>query len=203
VTATQENFKESMNDPRKDTMGDSMADTGADQAATAEDAGSLPYEELQSALQAAHTQVEEQRNQLLRTRAEMENLRRRAERDLENAHKYSLERFINEILPIKDSLEMGLQVVSEDATETVDMDKVREGMDLTLKMMQALLQKMAVREINPLGEKFNPDMHQAMMAQEATDAEPNTVLAVYQKGYSLNDRVVRPAMVVVSKAPLS
>ena len=188
MTATQENFKEATAD----------AMTDADHQAAAENAELMPYEQLQSALYEAHTQAEEQRNQLLRTRAEMENLRRRAERDLENAHKYGLERFINEILPVKDSLEMGLSVASDEST---DIAKIREGMDLTLKMMQALLQKMAVREINPLGEKFNPDMHQAMMAQPTTEAEPNTVLAVYQKGYSLNDRVVRPAMVVVAKAP--
>ena len=194
MTATQENFKE----PIADAMTDGMTDTGADHQAAAEKAELMPYEQLQSALQEAHTQAEEQRNQLLRTRAEMENLRRRAERDLENAHKYGLERFINEILPVKDSLEMGLSVASDEST---DIAKIREGMDLTLKMMQALLQKMAVREINPLGEKFNPDMHQAMMAQPTADVEPNTILAVYQKGYSLNDRVVRPAMVVISKAP--
>ena len=188
MTATQENFKEATAD----------AMTDVDHQPAAENAELMPYEQLQSALCEAHTQAEEQRNQLLRTRAEMENLRRRAERDLENAHKYGLERFINEILPVKDSLEMGLSVASDEST---DIAKIREGMDLTLKMMQALLQKMAVREINPLGEKFNPDMHQAMMAQTSADAEPNTVLAVYQKGYSLNDRVVRPAMVVVAKAP--
>ncbi len=198
MTATQENFKESMNDPIKDTDAHNQAGSQADAENIVE---SVSYEQLLLTLQETRAQADEHRDQLLRTRAEMENLRRRAERDLENAHKYGLERFINEILPVKDSLEMGLLVVSKDSAEAVDMDKVREGMDLTLKMMQALLQKMAVREINPLGEKFNPDRHQAMMAQETTDAEPNTVLAVYQKGYSLNDRVVRPAMVVVSKAP--
>lgn len=185
MTATQENFKE----PRTDASANNQAD--------AENiAESVPYEQLLLTLQEARAQADEHRDQLLRTRAEMENLRRRAERDLENAHKYGLERFINEILPVKDSLEMGSVAASD---ESADIAKIREGMDLTLKMMQALLQKMAVREINPLGEKFNPDMHQAMAAQLSTDVEPNTVLAVYQKGYSLNDRVVRPAMVVVSK----
>lgn len=191
MTATQENFKESMSDAIADASTDGQ--TGAENIA-----GSVAHEQLLLTLQEARTQADEHRDQLLRTRAEMENLRRRAERDLENAHKYGLERFINEILPVKDSLEMGLTVASDEST---DIAKIREGMDLTLKMMQALLQKMAVREINPLGEKFNPDMHQAMMAQATADAEPNTVLAVYQKGYSLNDRVVRPAMVVVAKAP--
>lgn len=186
MTATQENFNESMaNNPN-----------------AAEDiTESLSHEELISALQEARAQADEQRDQLLRVRAEMENLRRRAERDLENAHKYGLERFINEVLPVKDSLEMGLAVVSDDSVEGVDIGKVREGMDLTLKMMQSLLQKMAVSEINPLGEKFNPDMHQAMTVQPSADVDPNSVLAVYQKGYLLNDRVVRPAMVIVSKAP--
>lgn len=191
MTATQENFKEPMSDAIADASTDGQ--TGAENTA-----GSVAHEQLLLTLQEARAQTDEHRDQLLRTRAEMENLRRRAERDLENAHKYGLERFINEILPVKDSLEMGLTVAGDEST---DIAKIREGMDLTLKMMQALLQKMAVREINPLGEKFNPDMHQAMMAQAAADVEPNTVLAVYQKGYSLNDRVVRPAMVVVAKAP--
>ena len=187
MTATQENLKESKTDNQANVQNgaENMDET-------------VSYEQLLLTLQDARAQADEHANQLLRTRAEMENLRRRAERDLENAHKYGLERFINEILPVKDSLEMGVTVASDESTDIV---KIREGMDLTLKMMQALLQKMAVREINPLGEKFNPDMHQAMAAQPTPDAEPNTVLAVYQKGYSLNDRLVRPAMVVVSKAP--
>ncbi len=186
MTATQENLKEPMPGNSTDN-----------QAGVENTTESMPYEQLLLTLQDTRIQADEHWNQLLRTRAEMENLRRRAERDLENAHKYGLERFINEILPVKDSLEMGLVVASDEST---DIAKIREGMDLTLKMMQTLLQKMAVREINPLGEKFNPDRHQAMAAQPNADVEPNTILAVYQKGYSLNDRVVRPAMVVVSKA---
>ena len=186
MTAIQENLKEP------------VADNPAAVESTTE---SVPYAQLLLTLEDARAQADEHWNQLLRTRAEMENLRRRAERDLENAHKYGLERFISEILPVKDSLEMGLAAVSGAAVEAVDIAKVREGMDLTLKMMQSLLQKMAVREISPLGEKFNPDLHQAMTVQPTAEAEPNTVVAVYQKGYSLNDRLVRPAMVVVSRAP--
>lgn len=157
----------------------------------------ISYEQLLLTLQDAQTKADEHWNQLLRTRAEMENLRRRAERDVENAHKYALEKFVDELLPVRDSLEMGLIAASD---EEADIVKIREGFDMTVKMMRSAMEKMGVKEINPLGEKFNPELHQAMVAQEAADAEPNTVLAVYQKGYLLNDRVVRPALVVVSKA---
>lgn len=158
----------------------------------------VSYEQLALTLQDAQTKADDYWNQLLRVRADMENLRRRAERDLENAHKYALERFIGELLPVKDSLEMGLVAASD---ETADIVKVREGLDLTVKMMQSAVQKAGVREIDPQGEKFNPELHQAMTTQGNADVEPNTVVAVYQKGYLLNDRVVRPAMVVVSKKP--
>lgn len=182
MTATQENFKEAVTE---------------DQATDESAAEPVPYEQLLLTLQDARVKADDHWNQLLRSRAEMENLRRRAERDLENAHKYSLERLVGELLPVADSLEMGVTAASNEA---VDIVKVREGMDLTLRMMQALLQKIGVREVNPQGEKFNPEMHQAMAVQPSADVEPNTVLAVYQKGYLLNDRLVRPAMVVVAKA---
>lgn len=157
----------------------------------------IPYEQLLLTLQDTQAKADEHWNQLLRTRAEMENLRRRAERDVESAHKYALEKFVDELLPVRDSLEMGLVTVGDEAADIV---KIREGFDMTVKMMRSAMEKMGVKEINPQGEKFNPELHQAMVAQEAADAEPNTVLAVYQKGYLLNDRVVRPALVVVSKA---
>lgn len=168
---------------------------GAQPEAAAE---AVSYEQLALTLQNAQIKADDYWNQLLRVRADMENLRRRAERDLENAHKYALERFVGELLPVQDSLEMGLVAASE---ETADIAKVREGLELTVKMMQSAVQKAGVREIDPQGEKFNPEMHQAMTTQENADLEPNTVVAVFQKGYLLNERLVRPAMVVVSKKP--
>ncbi len=168
---------------------------GAQPEAAAE---AVSYEQLALTLQDAQGKADDYWNQLLRARADMENLRRRAERDLENAHKYALERFVGELLPVQDSLEMGLVAASE---ETADIAKVREGLELTVKMMQSAVQKAGVREIDPQGEKFNPAMHQAMTTQENADLESNTVVAVFQKGYLLNERLVRPAMVVVSKKP--
>ncbi len=162
--------------------------------------GELPlptYDELQQMLTESQAKAEEYWNQLLRVQAESENSRRRAERDVENAHKYALERFVNELLPVKDSLEMGEAAASADGA---DLAKVHEGLELTGKMLAAAIAKFGVVEINPMGEKFNAERHQAMAMQDLPDAAPNTVIAVYQKGYQLNDRLVRPAMVVVASA---
>ncbi|MDT8404836.1 nucleotide exchange factor GrpE [Sulfuriflexus sp.] len=149
-------------------------------------------------LEDARAKVDEHWNLYLRTQAELENLRRRAERDVQNAHKFGLEKFINELLPVIDSMEMGMAAANAE-DETVK--PLLEGMELTLKMFQSVLEKMGVSVVNPENEVFNPDFHQAMSMQETADVEPNTVLAVMQKGYVLNERLVRPAMVVVSKAP--
>lgn len=158
------------------------------------DAG-LSHEQLLLTLQDAQAKADQHWNQLLLARAEVENVRRRAERDIEGAHKYALERFVNELLPVKDSLELGLAAAGEGA----DVAKLREGIELTLKMLAAALEKFGVKTIDPKGEKFNPDLHQAMAMQEVRDVESNVVLTVYQKGYTLNDRLIRPAMVAVSR----
>ena len=146
-------------------------------------------------LQEAQAQAEEHWNHVLRLQAELENIRRRAERDVQAAHKYALEKFVNELLPVKDSLELGESAAS---VENTNIEKVREGIELTLKMMTDAMAKFGVAEINPQGQPFNPDLHQAMSMQDVPDAKPNTVVTVYQKGYQLNDRLVRPAMVVVA-----
>ncbi len=130
---------------------------------------------------------------LLRARAEVENVRRRGERNVENAHKYALERFASELLPVKDSLELGMAVDS-------DVARLREGMALTLKILTAAMEKFGIREVNPVNERFNPELHQAMSVQPSATLPPNTVSAVYQKGYTLNERLMRPAMVIVSQA---
>ncbi|MCC6303214.1 MAG: nucleotide exchange factor GrpE [Gammaproteobacteria bacterium] len=154
-------------------------------------------EELLLSLQDARAKADEHWNQLLRVRAEMANLQRRSERELENAHKYGLEKFAAELLPVIDGLEMGLAAAGGD---NVDPVRLREGMELTLKILTAAADKFGLRAVDPAGERFNPEWHQAMSVQAAPGAEPNTVLAVYQKGYRLNDRLIRPAMVVVSAA---
>ena len=155
-------------------------------------------EELRMLLEDARSKADENWNQVMRSKAELENLRKRQERELANAHKFGLERFVQELLPVKDSMELGLQAVMD---EKADVAKLREGTELMLKMMSSTLEKFNVAEINPDGEPFDPDLHQAMSMQERDDVAPNTVVTVVQKGYTLNGRLVRPAMVMVSRTP--
>ncbi len=161
------------------------------------EAEALSPEELMEKLEEAEKKATENWDQLLRTKAEMDNIRRRTQKDLENAHKYALEKFISELLAVKDSLEMGVQASQQ---ENANVDSLREGSEMTLTMLAGLFEKFNVVELNPEGEKFNPEHHQAMSMQPSEEHEPNTVIAVMQKGYLLNDRLVRPAMVMVSKA---
>ncbi len=156
------------------------------------------HEELTLLLEDARNKVDEHWNQVLRLQAEMENLRKRAARDLESAHKFALDRFVADLLPVKDSLELGLAAAQDSSAGAVQ--KLREGTELTLKMLSQVLEKFGVREINPQGEPFNPEFHQAMTLQPSSQVPPNTVMNVFQKGYVLNERLVRPAMVVVSAA---
>ena len=144
---------------------------------------------LEAELQAARGESGQLREQALRAAAEADNVRKRAERDLENAHKYALERFVGELLPVKDSLELGLAA----ATESADVENLREGTEMTLRMLASAVEKFGVREVNPAGEPFDPEVHQAMSTRESGEAEAGTVLEVIQKGYLLNERLVRPA----------
>ncbi len=153
-------------------------------------------EDLTLMLEDARAKVDQHWEALLRAKAELENLRKRSRRDVENAHKFGNEKFIAELLPVKDSMELGLSAASENG---VGVEKVREGMELTLKMLQTAMAKFGVTEVNPEGEKFDPELHQAMTMQETDAVEPGTVVTVIQKGYVLNDRLVRPALVIVAK----
>lgn len=152
---------------------------------------------LQEQLEAALKTAEENWDQLLRTKAEMENLRKRAQRDIENAHKFGLDKIANELLGVRDSMELGLGA----AEESADVKSLREGAELTLKMLTQVMERFGIQEVNPVHQRFNPELHQAMTMQESDQLEPNTVIAVIQKGYTLNDRLLRPALVTVSKAP--
>jgi molecular chaperone GrpE len=152
-------------------------------------------DDLLQQLKDAEKKAEENWELLLRTKAEMENLRKRTEKDLENAHKYGMEKFVTELLPVKDSMELGL------AAEDVTVESLYEGMQLTMNMLNTAFEKLGLTEINPENEPFDPELHQAMTMQESDQVEPNTVIAVMQKGYLLNERLVRPAMVMVSKKP--
>ena len=153
--------------------------------------------ELQALLTDARSKADEHWEQCLRLQAELENLRKRSERDLAQAHKFALEKFAAELLPVRDSLEMGVAAATEDSAS---VEHLREGSELTLKMLTSALEKFNIQEINPLNEKFNPEYHEAMSLQERADVPPNTVVTVVQKGYLLNDRLIRPAMVIVSRA---
>ena len=177
-------------------VGDASNPAQENRAQPEESADSATTEQLQAEIEQLRQQVEENRNLFLQARADVENIRKRAERDLQNAHKYALDKFVAELLPVKDSLEMGLAAIDESA----DISKLREGTELTLKMLAAAVAKFGVSEINPHGEKFNPEWHEAMAMQPSSEAEPNTVMQVIQKGYRLNDRLVRPAMVIVAQA---
>ncbi len=149
---------------------------------------------LEVQLEEAQAKATENWDSYLRAKAEMDNLRRRNSKDVENAHKYGIEKFVTELLPVLDSIGMGL------ATEDASAESLREGMELTMSMLNKMMEKLAIEEIDPLNEKFDAAKHQAMTMQPSADVEPNTVIAVMQKGYSLNERLIRPAMVMVSKA---
>ena len=162
----------------------------------AEDTATPDHAELTGLLEDARGKADEHWDQCLRLQAEMDNLKRRTERDLANAHKFALERFANELLPVRDSLEMGLA-----AFDSENADKHKEGVELTLSMLTSAMGKFEITDVDPLDESFNPDFHQAMSMQEREDVEPNTVVTVVQKGYLLHGRLLRPAMVIVSKRP--
>lgn len=155
--------------------------------------------------QAAQERIVELEGQLasaqenaLRAAADVQNIRRRAEQDIEKAHKFALEKFATDLLAVLDSLERGLEV-SDPADETIR--PMREGMELTYKLFLDTMKRFQVERVDPQGEPFNPELHQAMAMEESIHAEPNSVLKVFQCGYVMNGRLLRPAMVVVSKAP--
>ncbi len=144
-------------------------------------------------LKQAELAVQEHRDAWLRARAETDNVRKRAQMDIANAHKYAIENFSTELLSVKDSLETALSV------ENASTESLRDGVELTLKQLSSVFSKFHIDEINPKGEKFDPHRHQAISAIDSQEA-PNTVIQVLQKGYMLNDRVIRPALVIVSKS---
>ncbi|WP_313953868.1 nucleotide exchange factor GrpE [Accumulibacter sp.] len=156
--------------------------TGTDSATT-----------LEESLRQAELKAAEHHDAWLRAKAETENVRRRAQEDIAKAGKFAIERFARELLVVKDSLELAL------ASEAMTVDSLRSGTELTLKQLGAAFEKSALSEINPLGAKFDPHRHQAISVVESAE-EPNTVVTVLQKGYLLADRVLRPAMVVVTRA---
>jgi molecular chaperone GrpE len=154
-------------------------------------------EDLGGLLEQARAKADEHYEQLVRAHAELDNLKKRHTRDLEHAHKYALDKFVAELLGVWDSLELGHNAALDDGA---DIAKLREGTELTLKMLNDVMAKFGVEQVDPQGQPFNPEFHQAMSMQPRSDVPPNTVVAVVQKGALLNGRLVRPAMVMVSQA---
>ena len=151
--------------------------------------------ELEAALEAARQEAADNKDLALRTKAEAENIRRRAESDVVSARKYAIEKFAAELLAVVDSIEQGLQLKAENE----ESKAIQDGMELTLKMMLSTLEKFGVEQLNPLEEVFDPQLHEAMTMVPSPDHESNTVIDVFQKGYTLNGRLIRPARVVVAQ----
>ena len=162
---------------------------GQETEAPAETVSDINVEELQA-------KADENWDRYLRAAAEVENVRKRASRDVEHARRYALENFGRELLTVKDSLEMGLE-----AAESADAASLREGSEATLKLLATTLERFGITEIDPEGEPFDPEQHEAMTMQPSAEVEPGSVLTVIQKGYSLNGRLLRPARVVVASEP--
>jgi len=183
--------------PDNDETADQVTEEGVNNAQEEEAVLSSPEknaDSLEAQLEDAQAKATENWELYLRAKADMDNLRRRNTKDVESAHKYGIEKFVTELLPVLDSMELGL------AAEEASAESLREGMILTMNMLKKMMEKLGIEEIDPLNEKFDAARHQAMTMQPNADVEPNTVIAVMQKGYVLNERLMRPAMVMVSKA---
>jgi molecular chaperone GrpE len=154
-----------------------------------------------AALSAAEAKAEGFRSDYLRALAELDNIRKRAQRDVESAHRYGLEKFAQELLAVKDSLEMGHEAATKIAGQGDALQTILSGQDATVKLLAKAFDKFNIKEINPLGAPFDPQQHEAITLQPSSTAEPNSVLLVVQKGYQLNDRLLRPARVIVARAP--
>ncbi len=161
-----------------------------------EDETDAKIAQLEAALLSSEAKVKEQQESVLRAKADIENMRRRTEQEIDKARKYALNKFSEELLPVIDNLERAIQAAD---AENDAIKPLLEGVDLTHKTFVGVVSKFGLKEINPEGEVFNPELHQAMSIQESPDHESNTVMLVMQKGYELNGRVIRPAMVMVAK----
>lgn len=189
--------------PQPDNAPESGADINSEQPepgaeTAAAEQGEPTVEALQAQIEELKNELAQTKEQVLRAHADAQNARRRAEQDVEKAHKFGLERLVNDILPVADNLERTLDASKNEAAE---LSSLVEGAELTLKSLLDGLKRHKVEQVNPEGEPFDPQLHQAMTTLEQADVEPNTVVNVFQRGYTLHGRLVRPAMVVVSKAP--
>ena len=183
--------------PRAEVVDEASFDDGAAEMAADSEVAEQSAEDLSALLEQARAKADEHYEQMVRAHAELDNLKKRHARDLENAHKFALDKFVAELLGVWDSLELGRNAASDEAA---DIEKLREGTELTLKMLGDVMARFGVEQLDPLDQPFDPEYHQAMSMQPRSDVPPNTVVAVVQKGYRLNGRLVRPAMVMVSQA---
>jgi molecular chaperone GrpE len=197
-----EEAKEVVGDAVDDSIGESAERQKADEQVS-QDLQQLEQTviELQQALSQTESKVKENQDAALRFRADVDNVRRQADRDIANARKYSLEKFAVALLPILDSLEQGISTIEKDEASTSDPKymSICEGMHMTFKMFTDMLVKFNMAVIDPLNEKFDPEWHEAIAMQPSNEAAAGTVLMVVQKGYRLNDRLLRPARVIVAK----
>ena len=196
VGANEEMEQEAQVETEVDIATDFAEENGIE---TPSEVQELTLEQALERLEDAEEAAGKAKGDLLRVQAEMQNLRRRTEQDIEKAHKYGQEKFSIELLSVMDNLERALDAASQQEDEAVKA--IYEGVDLTLKSFTDCFSKFDIESVDPLGEPFDPQLHQAMSMQEAPDAEPNTVISVMQKGYTLHGRVIRPAMVMVAKGP--
>jgi len=183
----------------KEIIEEIVEETATDEDEAAEQESNLELS-VDEQLAEALDKLLESKDAVLRAEAEMQNVRRRTERDVENAHKYGIERFLQNLLPVVDSIEKSIDTA--DQADLDENDPVIEGIRLCYKLLLDVLEREQVEVVDPLGEPFDPNEHEAMSMVENPDVEPNSVIAVMQKGYKLNNRLVRPAMVMVSKAPV-
>ena len=179
---------------RPDEPSEELRDDVADDAAAS--AADTDESDPAAALEAAEKKASDNWDKYLRAAAEVENIRKRAARDVEHARKFALESFGRELLAVRDTLEMGIQ-----AAESGDAASLLEGKQATLKMLASTMERFGISELDPEGEPFDPEFHEAMTMQPSDEAEPGSVLTVVQKGYALNGRLLRPAMVIVAREP--
>ena len=156
----------------------------------------VEMERLQQALAQSEERARNHWDQYLRAVADVENVRKRAQRDVEAAHRFGIDKLVQELLPVRDSLELAVE-----NADRADAQSLAAGQEATLKLLVRAFEKVSVKELNPLGEPFDPERHEAMLAQPSDSAEPNSVLKVVQRGYEINGRLLRPARVIVSRAP--
>jgi len=197
IQERQTEMPEQQPERQDEAVQDAVETEAPDASEVVDESEAEDSEQMTALLEDARAKADEHWDQLLRTRAEMENLKRRHANELEKAHKFALDGFVRGLLAVRDSLELGHNAALD---ENADVEKLREGTELTLKLLTDVMGKFGVEQIDPRGEPFNPEYHQAMTTQPRDDVPPNTVVTVVQKGYSLNGRLVRPAMVIVSAA---